>query len=235
MIYEGFNMNDFIKKRARDRFGRFGYLDLPIEKIVSTQSEAIKNLWKQMSQSERDHQVEAAHKAAIGRKASWATKCKHAQAIEKMPSNFSPLELKVQKMLSKRGIETIHQKAVGAYNGDLAAPPVIVEVWSGNWHFTSHHLSIFEERFRYLLNAGWFVYILPATIRFPLTEAVADHVAAYIKRIRRTKPAVTEYRMVWGAGEFTFARSFNDNDFTIIPPFTNARDPASGRYKRISR
>jgi len=202
---------------------------------IRNQSEAIKNLWSQMSQSEKDHQVEAAHKASCGKTISWETKCKHAQAIEKKPSNFSQLELQVQEMLSKRGIETVHQKAIGAYNCDLAAYPVGVEVWSGNWHFTSHHLSIFEERFRYLLNAGWFVYILPVTKRFPLTEAVADYVASYIERIRRAKSSVTEYRMVWGAGEFTFARSLDDNDFTIIPPFANARDPASGRYKTIPK
>lgn len=202
---------------------------------IRTQSETLRNLWGQMSQSERDHQVKAAHKATLGKPVTWERKCKHAKTIEKNPSNFSSLELKVQQMLLKRSIKTIHQKAIGAYNGDLAAYPVVVEIWSGNWHFTSHHLAIFEERFRYLLNAGWFVYILPVLKGFPLTETVADHVASYIKRIRRTKPLVTEYRMTWGAGEFTFARSLDDNDFTIIKPFTNRRNSATGQYERVPK
>lgn len=202
---------------------------------IRNRSEAEKNKWENMSQSERKIRLEVLHNARKGYRVSWATKCKHAQTVEKNPSNYSNHELVLQKMLFDRGIETIHQKAIGAYNCDLAAYPVIVEINGGNWHSAGNHATRFEKRTRYILNAGWHVYIIPVTRSFPLTDAVADHLASYIQQARRNKSLIREYRMVWAAGKFTVTGGLKDDNFTIIPPFTNTRDLSSGRYKRIPR
>jgi hypothetical protein len=71
--------------------------------------------------------------------------------------------------------------------------------------------------------------------RFPLTPAVADYVATYIKETSRNPPTICQYRVVWGAGEFTTGGSVNDNKITCIPPFTRRRNCTTGRYETISR
>jgi len=202
---------------------------------IRPQSERIKLVWQGFSKERRIRQTEAAHKAARGRSISWETKCKHAKTIEKYPSNFSESELMLIKMLSERGIEAIHQKAIGPYNCDLAAYPVVVEIFGGNWHFFGRHAARFEERTRYILNRGWFVYIIPISKPFPLTDAVADHVASYIKSIRRQKPLICEYRMTWGAGELTTTGSLEDDNFSTIPSFKDACKLAARKNKRIPK
>ena len=202
---------------------------------IRPQSERIKLVWQGFSKERRIRQTEAAHKATKGKPMSWEAKCKHAKTIEKYPSNFSESELVLIKMLSERGIEAIHQKAIGPYNCDLAAYPIAVEIFGGNWHFFGHHAARFEERTRYILNRGWFVYIIPVSEFFPLTNAVADHTASYIKRIRRQKPPICEYRMVWGAGELTATGSLKDDNFSIIPSFKDACKLTAKKNKRISK
>jgi len=220
----------------------FGYSRSVIRRIllerkvrIRTQSECEKLRWSQMTQQERNNQIKAAHKACKGLSKSWLSKCRHAQTIEKKPSNYSNTELILQEMLAKRGIETIHQKAIGAYNCDLAAHPVGVEIWGGRWHLYGKHARILEERLTYLLRSGWFIYIIPITKSFPLTESVADYVAAYINLIRRNKPIVSEYRVVWGHNNFSVCGSLDSMNLPIIPPFTGRRNPTSGRYERIPR
>lgn len=202
---------------------------------IRSQSESIKLVWKKMSSDQRKRQIESAHKAVKGRKVTWLTKCKHAKTIEKYPSNFSHYEIELQRMLLLRGIKTIHQKAIGGYNCDLAAHPIAVEIHGGDWHSFGDHVLRFNERTRYLLNCGWFVYVIPINKSFPLTDAVANYLASYIKRIRRTKPNVCECRVVWGGGEFTTTSSLKDDNFTLKPPFTNGRDVTTGQYKRVPK
>lgn len=202
---------------------------------IRNQSEAEALKWSQMSPEQRKKQVKSAHDTAKGRIVSWSTKCKHAKTVELRPSNVSKYEIIVQRKLCVRGIPTIAQMAIGAYNCDIAASPVVVEVWGGNWHFFGNHARRCEERLSYILNCGWFVYILPITKRFPLTEAVTDYLASYIKQIRRDKPSVCEYRMVWGAGDYTTSGCLDNMNFPIVPPFTGRRNLTSGKYERIAR
>jgi len=202
---------------------------------IRNQSEAETIKWGQMSIEQRKKQVKAAHNSTRGKKISWSTKCKHAKTIEKIPSNFSATELILHDMLLERGIHTIHQKAIGTYNCDLAANPVAVEVWGGHWHFYGRQVIFQQKRICYLLNRGWFVYILPITKSFPLTNPVADYLTSYIKRIRRDKPIICEYRVVWGAGDYTISGSLDCLNFPLIPPFCNSRNLSTGRYERITR
>lgn len=202
---------------------------------IRSQAERIKIVWEKMSRNQRKLQVKSAHTTRKGMKVTWETKCKHAKTVEKNPSNFSHYEIKLKRMLAERGIQTVHQKAIGAYNCDLAAFPVAVEIHGGGWHSTGRHALRFKKRIRYLLKCGWFVYVVPIDKSFPLTETVADNIAFYIKRIRRDKPKLCEYRMVWGAREFAITGSLKDDNFTFKPPFTSTRDTATGQYKRIPR
>jgi len=203
--------------------------------VRRTQSEAERIKWSQMTPTQRRRQIRAAHAAKRGRAVSLETKCKHAITVEKRLLNISPKEIELRHMLLRRGIEVVPQKAIGPYNCDLAAAPVAVEVYGGNWHWYGRHLARTEQRFRYLLDAGWFVYVMVVNQSFPLTGAGADHLVAYIQQVRRNKAARTEYRVVWGAGEFVVSGSADDEHITIIPPFACARDPATGRYRRVPR
>jgi len=206
---------------------------------IRAQSEAETLKWSQMSESKRQHQVKAAHEAIEGRELSFEQKCKTAKTREQTagdnPAIVSEHETILRRMLAVRGIDTIWQKAIGPYNCDLAATPVAVEVYGGGWHWHGRHVARVEERFNYILNAGWFIYVVPIYGRFTLTAEVADHIASYINRIRRDKPTTCEYRVVWGAGEFTTAGSLNDNNISIEPPFTCRRNPSTGRYETIPR
>jgi hypothetical protein len=69
----------------------------------------------------------------------------------------------------------------------------------------------------------------------PMTQAVADYVAAYIKQARSNPSAPREYRVIWGAGQFSTSGGLNDDNFSIEPPFTVTRDITTGRYYRIAR
>jgi len=202
---------------------------------IRSHSEARILQWVQMSPKQRKRQVAKAHKATKGRKVSWESKCRHAQTIEKNPSNFSKKEIELKRMLKKRGLRTIHQKAIGGYNCDLATYPVAVEIFGGHWHFTGRHARRFEKRTKYFLNSGWSLLIIVVSKRWPLTFSIADYVAAYIKRARRQKTDGCEYRVIWGTTEHITRGSLEDNNFSLIPPFCSSKDPATGRYKRALR
>jgi len=203
--------------------------------FIRNQSAAESLKWSFMSKEQRIKQVAAAHRAVRGSKVSWITKCKHAKTIEQRPSNVSAKEIELRKMLNNRGIKTIPQKAIGAYNCDLAAFPVAVEVWSGHWHWHGRHFRRIEERFRYILNAGWNIYVVAINKKFPLNNRVVDYLAAHIKKLRRSKSTTTKYWVVWGAGNYIASGSLNDNHISVVPPFTNARDITTGRYKSVPR
>lgn len=202
---------------------------------IRSQSEAESLKWSQMSIAKRRRQVSAAHKAAKGRIVSFDEKYQRAFTNQQNLNHVSSNEILLSNLLELRKIKTIPQFAIGPYNCDLAANPVAVEVYSGHWHWYGRHLRRVEERFNYILNAGWFIYVVAISKSFPLTDDVVDYLASYIKSIRRNKPSRTEYRVVWGAGKYIASGSLNDNHISIIPPFTNTRDVTTGRYKSIPR
>lgn len=206
---------------------------------IRSQSEAEAVKWEHMSERQRQKQVQAAHKAARGRKRSFEELCKGAKSREQNASadshNISHLEISVREMLLERGIKTIMQKAIGPYNCDLATSPVAVEIYGGHWHWYGRHLSRVQKRFNYILNSGWCIYVLAINRNYPLTGASVDHLASYIQSVRREKPSVCEYRVVWGAGKFMTTGSLEDDDISIEPPFTGTRDSATGQYKTVRK
>ena len=138
-------------------------------------------------------------------------------------------------MLRQRGIETIPQKAIGIYNCDLATESVAVEIWGGHWHWHGAHLARTEKRFNEIMNRGMSVLVVAVTVTSPLTDAVADYVAAYLKNFSMNPTLPREYRVIWRAGEFFTCGGINDDNFSVKPPFTATRDISNGRYKTIPR
>jgi len=201
-----------------------------------TESEARRLCWQQMTPEQRKNQLKAAHDATKGSKMPLEALEKAAKTKEKNAlKHCSKYELQFQKMLEKRGIKTVLQKAVGPYNCDLATFPVCMEIFGGNWHSYGRHAARFEKRIRYLLNHGWFVLIFPVNKRSPLTEAMADYAASYIKRIYRTKPTTCEYRVIWRCPKLITRGSLDSKHIAFVPPFTSTRDATTGQYKRIPR
>lgn len=188
----------------------------------------------QMSPGQRRAQASAAHMAATGRKKTVAEQCLTAQTRQERGLFISARERQLAVMLAERGIEVIHQQAIGPYNCDLGAAPVAVEVYGGNWHWSGDHRRRVAERFNYILNAGWHILVIPATNISPLTSAVADYVVAYIETARRDPTRPREYRVVWRAGEFVTVGGVDGDNIAIEPPFTSRRDPVTGRYTTVA-
>jgi hypothetical protein len=169
----------------------------------------------------------AAHAAVRGKRQSDAHRFAIAATRQRLQHGTSPAELKLAAMLAARGIATIPQQAIGPYNCDLGAGPVAVEVFGGGWHWSGHHVLRAPERFRYILDAGW--HILAVKIdskRSPLTDATADHVAAYIEAARRDPARRREYRVIGSAGETLAAGSADDDDLTLITTLRSRSNPA---------
>ena len=199
-----------------------------------SEAEALK--WSRMSTAVRKRQVAAAHQAARGRRHTLAEKMLRASVVQAKGLHRSPSEDALGDMLRARGIETIAQQAIGPYNCDLGAAPVAVEVFGGEWHWNGRHLLRTPRRFRYIMKAGWHLLIVHVTPRrFPLTEATADYVAAYVKRMRRQPTARREYRVIRATGELEAAGGVDDEKIAIIPALTLGRDATTGRYKSLPR
>ena len=192
-------------------------------------SEAEYLKWSQMTPEQKAAQVKAANDAARGRVKSLEEKCMAARTREVRPVNVSEYELALLNLLANRGLRCGTQTAVGPYNCDLTAPPVAVEVWGGNWHFGGDHAARTPERIRHLLDAGWHVLIVVVNRQFPITPAVADYVLAYVKQARRNPAAGREYRMVWGAGEFTSGGRADDDHVPDVMTLCRRRQPAAGQ------
>ena len=164
---------------------------------------------------ENRRNCEAAHAAARGRQTTEAEHCLRALTHEKHPVHIGQAEPMFAQMLADRGVATVPQKAIGHYNCDLAAEPVAVEVWGGNWHFCGKHAALTPKRTRYLLDSGWSVVFVLLTKTWPLTGRAADYVAAFVEQTRCDPTARREYRMILGTGELASAGGFDDDEATI--------------------
>lgn len=161
--------------------------------------------------------TEAAHNATRGRKRPVEERCKQAITREKRISNASQREIELAQQLTSRGIGLVPQMAVGPYNCDLAASPVAVEVWCGNWHFSKPHMARTPERFHYFMDRGWsFLVVRYERGERELTDIGANYIASYIQQARSNPTARREYRVIWCTGEFISAGSLDDDDLTIV-------------------
>lgn len=154
----------------------------------------------------------AAHEAVRGRIAPEAERVKIAKTRERNRSGVSHHEVYFERMLRKRGIPSIPQKACGRYNIDIAVGPIAVEVFGGGWHSHGRHLSRAPKRFRYLFDQGWCTLIVWVTGRSGyLTAGAVEYLVSWLDEIERDPSAARGYRVIWGAGE-EIARGGPDSD-----------------------
>ena len=195
-----------------------------------SQSETIK--WARMTAEQRARQVKAAHIACTGRDVSFEELCLRARMREgSLTYNVSEEEKILAGWLRDKGLNVIHNFAVGPYNCDIGTGSITVEVWGGSWH----PKPIDTKRTKYILDSGYGVLIIDVDRkRFPLTSAVTQYVISLLQETGGHPTDRCQYWMVRGDGELIFKR-FNGDDISLIPPFTSGRNATNGQYKRIPR
>lgn len=209
-----------------------------------TQSESERFKWGRMTTAQRSNQVRAAHDATRGRKAPFSELCQRAKSREgSLTYNVAPEEIELAHFLRFAMMEyrweiidffpweIIHNFAVGPYNCDIGISPIAVEVWGGGWH----PKPIDIERTKYILNAGYSIlYVDLDQRRYPLGHIVTNYVVSLYETTRMNPSGKRQYWMVRGDGELIFKR-FNDNNISLIPPFTSGHNPTNGQYVRVPR
>jgi very-short-patch-repair endonuclease len=160
--------------------------------------------------------TQAAHYAVRGSVRGFDELCR--KAIRKQGSEIvSAYEIDIANELAARGIDVIHQKAVGPYNVDVAAFPVAVEVFGGGWHFYGRHIARTEQRIRYLGDSGWHVLMVCVTQYYTVTRETLDYIATYIKTARSAESERREYRVIRG-NNYSLAVGKCDDDHISIKP-----------------
>jgi very-short-patch-repair endonuclease len=222
---------------------RFGFAAATIEKILAANGVKKRNRSEQQKARMDSYSIQKiksltknANLAAKGRKVSFEEKAKAAKTCEKTGyRNISKYEDFIKNHLEERGISFTPQKAIGKYNCDFAIGSIAVEVFGGKWHWYGQHLARTDERFKYIMNAGFDIFVIAVNESHPLTIASIENLISYIEHRAANPSPIREYRVVWSAGKFITAGSINDENISIKPPFTNARNIANGRYESIPR
>jgi hypothetical protein len=173
---------------------------------------------------ERQRNAMASHEAIRGSKRTVEDLSRRALAHERHPTNVGCDEIVLAKMLADRGVTTVPQKAIGPYNCDLAAFPVAVEVFGGNFHFYGRHWARMPKRLRYLFDSGWHVLMVHVTKPWPLDEGAAYYIAAYVEACRRHPTGGREYRMIRGTGQLAAIGRGDDDERTIVETLSRARN-----------
>jgi very-short-patch-repair endonuclease len=175
--------------------------------------------WQRLGADERAAAVRQLREARKLVRVTEESLCKRAITRERRQVQIDPNETALAEWMRRRGIGgLVQQKAIGRYNCDIAATPVAVEVFGGNWHAYGQHGARLDRRTRYILDAGWDVMLVWAnTVLHPLTEVVADEVVSFVEAARRRPPGPREYRVVWGTGQLIAAGSADDDQLTLEP------------------
>lgn len=204
------------------------------------QSETERIKWSRMTARARSRQVRAAHEAVRGHPKSMAARCALALARERRGFNQPQIgagERALFAMLTERGLTVRPQAAIGPYNCDLAVDAVAVEVFGGNWHWCGSHGARLHPRTRYLLNRGWHVYIVVVSKCFPLVEAVADDLLAFVQRTSRDPTGRREYRVIRGDAQLLSSGDAQDNHLAIKPSLNRSAHSAHrlGHHAHVAR
>ncbi len=187
---------------------------------IRTMSEASFLSATRQTPKQRLDRVKNAHDAIRGTHNTRETKVKRAKTVEYNCTIDSGLESMVFESMLDRGIRMNPQTAIDIYNVDFTIDSsIVVEIFGGNWHFYGRHRARHTERYKKIIDSGYTVIILHITNPYPFTNAVADDMAAYIKRLSRDKSIIGKNRMVWGTFDrvTTFGRDSVDETL-IVPP-----------------
>lgn len=169
-----------------------------------------------LSFEERKAQTAAANRAARMRRVPQIAKLRRALDAERKGVHQSDGERMLAEMLAQRGVETTAHRAIGAYNIDLAALPVAVEILGGGWHSIK---AVHAERTPYILDEGWhLVMVWDYEGLSTLGMGAADYIVAFVEQMRRNPPATCQYRVITGQGELLAACGREDNEFPLEPP-----------------
>lgn len=189
-------------------------MDAGIE--IRTASQQMHIRQSRLSDSERRRRLERAWAAKRGRPNPVESRIRGAAARERRAEPGSDSERLLAGWLRERGMPVRHQVAIHTYNVDLAAAPIAVEVFGGNWHATGLHLARGPQRCEEIIDAGWSIVYVWDQSRCPMRVEAADHVIAFYEATRRDPSLVGEYRMVRGDGKLlTRGRGKPDYDAFI--------------------
>lgn len=152
----------------------------------------LKTRYASMTEEERKELVRAAHDAWRGSHHSDATKRKIAEHRARTIESESAYEAQIAEWLKERGVDFVQQKAVGPYNLDFAIGPVAVE-FTTNWA----RKKKWRDRFAYLFDRGWHLYVIWHDTREALLPQVADDLVAWVKVLESDPPPVSQHRVIW--------------------------------------
>lgn len=175
-----------------------------------------------MTSDEIAAQVEAAHIASKGRKATWSERAKRAATVERKPPAMSNHEAAFARMLIERNVAYRREVAVGIYNVDFTIGSVGVEVLGGEWH--SYKRERHPRRMKYILNQGWSLVYLWATTNHPMTGAAAEYCVAFAQEVSRTPSLIGEYRVIRGDAHLIASGRDELDEFALE---VSARDRAN--------
>lgn len=168
-----------------------------------TQTEASIVMASKMSVTERKERIKKAQATVRGSRRSWETKCKGAKTRENLRLNVSPIEDELFKFFKQKGFEVTQQKAVGAYNLDIALERerIAIEIFGGGFHKAGRHKARFFDRNKYILNQGWgLIIVWLHAKRHPLTLSGMDYLLSFCKVPSRYKTKWGRYKVIWGNG-----------------------------------
>jgi len=226
---------------------RFGISPRPIKRIILESGRKLRNRSEQqfarMSRTtviERKALASAAHAAKRGQPNSEQTLIKMAAARGR---RVGPMEGAVMQVLHQAGIDCEQQFPIGKYNCDLlckidpwiTTPSVAVEVWGGGWHFHGDHRRRFPERTEYILSSGYSIVFLVISNSFLWNDRAAENLITHIDALSRLPAGTCQYRVIWGDTEHVTIGGLDDIEAALVWPTINRRDPATGRYQRITR
>lgn len=135
----------------------------------------------------------------------------------------SPEERDLKQRLSVLGLETEPQRPIGTYNCDLAAPPVAVEVWGGNWHFAKGGAAHQANRLEYLFSEGWALVVVWLVQGFALSDRAAHAVLGFVEGARQHASPAGQYWMVRGDGEPLVSGKFQGSGLTVMDRLSRGR------------
>lgn len=168
-----------------------------------------------MTAAQRADQAAAAHAATRGRVATVAERCRYAKSRERRPPKPSIYESQFAEWLAERDIPYRREVAVGPYNIDFAVGPVAVEILGGGWHA---YKPLHARRTPYILNQGWAMVFVWATVNHPMTAAAADYVHSTANLTSRDPALIGQYRVIRGDAHVITGGSAHDHEFALIAP-----------------
>ena len=185
--------------------------------------EAQKIAFARMSPEERMAMTASAHDAVRGKRRSEDFLLKQAQSRQAGGKSASPAEEKIISILESRGIQCSPQLAVGKYNIDIAIGPVAVELFGGGWHAYGRHAARSRNRFRYILDAGYFSLIVWHAMKGIIDDPcfIADEIIATIDEVSRDPSLVGKYRMIRSDGNLVTGVIDNVDYVTLVPSLRN--------------